>query len=55
LPEPLPQDLDAWLRLFHAAVREARRMADAHAGAEGASTQPSLFSPTRAPDEPAAR
>lgn len=50
LPEPLPQDLDAWLRLFHTAVREARRMADAHTGAEGASTQPSLFSPTRAPD-----
>jgi hypothetical protein len=52
LVDPLPKDLDAWLRLFHTAVREARRMADTHHGSEAASTQPSLFSPTRDHDDP---
>jgi hypothetical protein len=50
MPDPQPQDLEAWLRLFYTAVREARRMADAHTASDGASTQPSLFSPTRSPD-----
>jgi len=50
LPEPLPSDLDHWLRLFHAALREARRMSDAGQDSTLASTQPSLFSPTREPD-----
>jgi hypothetical protein len=50
LPEPMPQDLDRWLRLFHLALREARRVADIGADPGQASTQPSLFSATRQPD-----
>lgn len=52
LPEPVPQDLDAWLRLFHSAMRETRRAADAGSDAGHASTQPSLFSASRGPDDP---
>ncbi len=53
LPDPVPQDLDRWLRLFHLALREARRVADIGSDPGAASTQPSLFSATRQPDEPA--
>lgn len=54
LTAPVPQDLESWLRLFHQAMREARAAADAAVGHEHASTQPSMFSATRAPgDEPA--
>ena len=55
LPEPQPRDLDQWLLLFNAAVREARRMADADHSSDGASTQPSLFSPSREQEEDEAR
>lgn len=51
LPEPLPQDLDAWLQLFHHAMREARRAADAGSDPGHASTQPSMFSATRTLDD----
>lgn len=51
LPDPVPQDLDRWLRLFHQALREARRVADVGSDPGAASTQPSLFSATRQPDE----
>ncbi|GAB4041328.1 MAG: hypothetical protein Fur0014_12460 [Rubrivivax sp.] len=54
LPEPLPQDLDRWLRLFHLALREAHRVADHGADPGHASTQPSLFPATRQPGEPEA-
>ncbi len=53
LPDPVPQDLDRWLRLFHLALREARRVADIGSDPGAASTQPSLFSATLQPDEPA--
>lgn len=49
LDEPQPQDLDAWLRLFQQAMREARRAADAGSDPGHASTQPSMFTATRAP------
>jgi hypothetical protein len=53
LADPSPALLDRWLRLFHAALREARRVAEhgSDAAAGGASTQPSLWSPTRSPDD----
>lgn len=50
LAEPVPADLDAWLQLFVAALREARRVADLQHEAAHASTQPSMFSVTRGPD-----
>jgi hypothetical protein len=53
LPDPVPADLDRWLRLFHASLREARRVADQGSDPGNASTQPSMFSATRGPDEPA--
>ncbi len=53
LPDPVPADLDRWLRLFHAGLREARRVADQGSDPGGASTQPSMFSATRGPDDPA--
>lgn len=53
LPEPVPADLDRWLRVFHAALREARRVADLGADPGAASTQPSLFSATKNPDDAA--
>lgn len=54
LSAPMPQDLDAWLRLFHQAMREARRVADAGSDPGHASTQPSMFTATRTPDDDAA-
>lgn len=54
LPDPVPQDLERWLRLFHLAMREARRVADTGSDPGTASTQPSLFSATKQPDEPVA-
>jgi hypothetical protein len=51
LPEPVPADLDRWLRVFHAALREARRVADLAAEPGVASTQPSLFSATKQADD----
>jgi hypothetical protein len=51
LAEPVPQDLDAWLQLFHHAMREARRAADAGSDSGHASTQPSMFSATRTPED----
>lgn len=53
LTDPQPADLDAWLRLFHQAMREARRVADLTAEAGHASTQPSMFSATRTPEDDA--
>lgn len=53
LPDPVPADLERWLKLFHLALREARRVADLGSDPGDASTQPSLFSATRQPDEPA--
>lgn len=53
LDAPQPQDLDAWLRLFHQAMREARRAADAGSDPGHASTQPSMFTATRTPDDDA--
>lgn len=50
LASPVAQDLDAWLRLFHQAMREARRVADAVSDPGHASTQPSMFSATRTPE-----
>lgn len=50
MADPAPGDLDHWLRLYHTAMREARRMADQGQDSSLASTQPSLFSPTRQPD-----
>jgi hypothetical protein len=55
LADPQPADLDAWLRLFHQAMREARRVADLSAEAGHASTQPSMFSATRTPEDDAPR
>jgi hypothetical protein len=52
MPDPVPRDLDHWLRLFHTALREARRVADLGSDPGSASTQPSLFSATRQPDDP---
>jgi hypothetical protein len=51
LPDPVGQDLDHWLRLFHTALREARRVADLNSDPGMASTQPSLFSATRQPGD----
>jgi hypothetical protein len=51
MPDPVPQDLDRWLRLFVQALREARRVADIGSDPGTASTQPSLFSATRQPGE----
>lgn len=48
--EPHPQDLDAWLRLFSQAMREARRVGEQAVEPSHASTQPSLFGATRTPD-----
>lgn len=50
MTEPQPQDLDAWLRLFHQAMREARRVGEQVAELGHASTQPSLFSASHTPD-----
>lgn len=55
LGEPDTQALDAWLRLFHQAMRDARRVADLTADPGHASTQPSLFHATRTPEDDAAR
>ena len=52
MADPVPGDLERWLRMFQVAVREARRVADLGTDAGAASTQPSLFSATRGPDEP---
>lgn len=49
LSDPLAQDLEVWLRVFHTALREARRVGESMAGHAGASTQPSLWSAS--PDE----
>ncbi len=51
LAEPEPAALDGWLRLFHQAMREARRVADLTADAGHASTQPSMFHATRTPED----
>lgn len=51
LSAPVAQDLDRWLRLFHQAMREARRAADAGAEPGHPSTQPSLFSATGTPED----
>ena len=51
LAEPVPQDLDRWLRVFHTALREARRVAEQGSDPGSASTQPSMFTATRGPDE----
>jgi hypothetical protein len=51
LAEPEPPALDAWLRLFHQAMREARRVADLAADPGHASTQPSMFHATRTPGD----
>ena len=53
LTEPLPQDLDRWLRVFHTAAREARRVTEQGSDTGSASTQPSMFTATRGPDEAA--
>ena len=52
LAEPAPASLDAWLRVFHTALREARRVGEQGAGAGAASTQPSLWSATGTAGEP---
>jgi uncharacterized protein (DUF1810 family) len=53
--EPDARELDAWLRLFETAMREARRVATQAAESTGMpSTQPSMWSPSSRlpPEEP---
>jgi len=49
LVEPDPRDLGPWIRLFEAAMREARRAAGATFDAGAPSTQPSLWSASALP------
>ena len=52
LAEPKPAALDAWLALFHAAMRESRRMAALAQEVTHASTQPSLWLGSQSPGQP---
>ncbi len=49
LDQPDPAGLEAWLRLFECALREARRVAVDEIDTHAASTQPSLFSASAMP------
>jgi hypothetical protein len=49
LDEPTPESLGTMLRLFHSALREARRVGDPQSPSEMPSTQPSLFNGAEPP------
>ncbi len=53
LDEPDAPLLERWLRLFECALAEAQRVAVDFSNAASPSTQPSLFSPSTLPAEPA--
>ncbi len=48
---PDPAELEAWIRLFETAMREARRVADQHQDKGAPSTQPSLWSASALPPD----
>ena len=53
LDEASEARLEAWLKVFETAIREARRVANHLSAVQGPSTQPSLWSSTAAPVEEA--
>jgi hypothetical protein len=48
---PDPAELEAWVRLFEVAMREARRVATLHADKSAPSTQPSMWSASALPPD----
>ncbi|MDP3083840.1 MAG: hypothetical protein Q8N44_09150 [Rubrivivax sp.] len=51
MADPDSADIEAWLRLFETAMREARRVASQGADPGAPSTQPSLWAPGTAADD----